>query len=62
MSCRLLLAVVFIVGCQPPAPGYRIVVVPKGMTHEFWQSISMNYVALILLHSFSRFSPLSSCL
>lgn len=26
-------------GCQERSPGLRIVVIPKGMTHEFWQSI-----------------------
>jgi ribose transport system substrate-binding protein len=26
-------------GCQERAAGLRIVVIPKGMTHEFWQSI-----------------------
>jgi ribose transport system substrate-binding protein len=26
-------------GCQQPRPDYRIAVIPKGMTHEFWQSI-----------------------
>ncbi|HKB04254.1 MAG TPA: substrate-binding domain-containing protein [Gemmataceae bacterium] len=28
-----------ITGCQEPAEGLRIVVIPKGLTHEFWQSI-----------------------
>jgi ribose transport system substrate-binding protein len=26
-------------GCAEPQQGYHIVVIPKGMTHEFWQSI-----------------------
>jgi ribose transport system substrate-binding protein len=26
-------------GCQEASPGLRIVVIPKGLTHEFWQSI-----------------------
>jgi ribose transport system substrate-binding protein len=26
-------------GCQPAAADYRVVVIPKGLTHEFWQSI-----------------------
>ena len=26
-------------GCQERPAGLRIVVIPKGMTHEFWQSI-----------------------
>ena len=31
----------FLIGCQrqAPPPKYSIVVIPKGMTHEFWQSI-----------------------
>src|SRR5438270_1357935 len=26
-------------GCAPAPPEYRVVVIPKGLTHEFWQSI-----------------------
>ena len=26
-------------GCQVEAVRYRVVVIPKGLTHEFWQSI-----------------------
>src|SRR5207237_4197222 len=26
-------------GCQPQSEGYTIVVIPKGMTHEHWQSV-----------------------
>jgi ribose transport system substrate-binding protein len=26
-------------GCQPPPVDYRVAVIPKGLTHEFWQSI-----------------------
>jgi len=26
-------------GCAPHSPTYRIAVIPKGLTHEFWQSI-----------------------
>src|SRR5262245_10949542 len=26
-------------GCEPAPTGYRVVVIPKGLTHEFWQSI-----------------------
>ena len=32
-------ALLALAGCQGPEDVYRIVVVPKGMTHEFWQSI-----------------------
>lgn len=32
------------VGCAPPPASYRIVVIPKGMTHEFWQSIHRGAV------------------
>lgn len=35
----LALTALGLAGCQPPPPGWRIVVVPKGLTHEFWQSI-----------------------
>ena len=30
-----------LVGCGParPAAKYRVAVIPKGLTHEFWQSI-----------------------
>jgi ribose transport system substrate-binding protein len=31
-------------GCQRPAADYRIAVIPKGMTHEFWQSIHRGAV------------------
>jgi ribose transport system substrate-binding protein len=31
-------------GCQRAAPDYRIAVIPKGMTHEFWQSIHRGAV------------------
>lgn len=31
-------------GCAQPPQGYRIVVIPKGMTHEFWQSIHRGAV------------------
>jgi ribose transport system substrate-binding protein len=33
------LACLLIAGCAEQHRGYRIVVIPKGMTHEFWQSI-----------------------
>ena len=26
-------------GAEPPSDRYRIAVIPKGLTHEFWQSI-----------------------
>jgi ribose transport system substrate-binding protein len=35
---------VLAVGCQRVPPDYRIAVVPKGMTHEFWQSIHRGAV------------------
>jgi ribose transport system substrate-binding protein len=35
----LLLLTGLCAGCQERGPGLRIVVIPKGMTHEFWQSI-----------------------
>jgi ribose transport system substrate-binding protein len=38
------MAVLLIGGCQRPQPDYRIAVVPKGMTHEFWQSIHRGAV------------------
>src|SRR5205085_4826649 len=29
-----------LIGCTEPGPyKYRVAVIPKGMTHEFWQSI-----------------------
>ncbi|HEX4590675.1 MAG TPA: substrate-binding domain-containing protein, partial [Gemmataceae bacterium] len=31
-------------GCQRPQADYRIAVIPKGMTHEFWQSIHRGAV------------------
>jgi ribose transport system substrate-binding protein len=31
-------------GCERPRADYRIVVIPKGMTHEFWQSIHRGAV------------------
>jgi ribose transport system substrate-binding protein len=43
-SPLLAIAVLLIVGCQRPQPDYRIVVIPKGMTHEFWQSIHRGAV------------------
>ncbi|HEY1381008.1 MAG TPA: substrate-binding domain-containing protein [Gemmataceae bacterium] len=49
MTRRLLLtcwavAAVAAGGCQRPAADYRIAVIPKGMTHEFWQSIHRGAV------------------
>src|SRR5262249_20613740 len=36
----LALAACLAAGCQErPRPKYRIAVIPKGLTHEFWQSI-----------------------
>jgi len=36
----LLAALAFFVGgCETPQPDYTIVVIPKGMTHEHWQSV-----------------------
>ncbi len=37
-------AILLIGGCQQPVPNYRIAVIPKGMTHEFWQSIHRGAV------------------
>jgi ribose transport system substrate-binding protein len=46
MSRSLLICCValFAAGCQPAAVDYRIAVIPKGMTHEFWQSIHRGAV------------------
>src|SRR5258707_11902016 len=38
------IAILMIGGCQRPQAGIRIAVVPKGMTHEFWQSIHRGAV------------------
>jgi ribose transport system substrate-binding protein len=38
------IAILLIGGCQRPQPDYRIAVIPKGMTHEFWQSIHRGAV------------------
>src|SRR5437588_3568505 len=35
----LLLFLTAVAGCERPRADYRIAVIPKGMTHEFWQSI-----------------------
>jgi ribose transport system substrate-binding protein len=40
----LLMALALAAGCQRPAADYRIAVIPKGMTHEFWQSIHRGAV------------------
>jgi ribose transport system substrate-binding protein len=40
----LLLLPAFVAGCERPRPDYRIAVIPKGMTHEFWQSIHRGAV------------------
>jgi ribose transport system substrate-binding protein len=37
-------AIALCAGCQQPAAEYRIAVIPKGMTHEFWQSIHRGAV------------------
>jgi len=34
-----LVAVLLLAGCDSPVPGYRIVLIPKGLTHEHWQSV-----------------------
>jgi ribose transport system substrate-binding protein len=34
-----LLAALALAGCQPAAPDLSVAVIPKGLTHEFWQSI-----------------------
>jgi ribose transport system substrate-binding protein len=41
LSPRLAVALTLaaLAGCQPPSAGRVVAVVPKGMTHEFWQSI-----------------------
>ena len=49
MTCRTLtafwaIAAVFVAGCDAPHADYRIAVIPKGMTHEFWQSIHRGAV------------------
>src|SRR3954463_959006 len=46
MPLRLLLTVfaLAVAGCQRPAADLRIAVIPKGMTHEFWQSIHRGAV------------------
>src|SRR5947209_2268788 len=38
------LAAVALAGCTGPRHDYRVVVIPKGMTHEFWQSIHRGAV------------------
>src|SRR5437763_12832768 len=35
----LALAALLCAGCQHVVARYRVVVIPKGLTHEFWQSI-----------------------
>src|SRR3954453_6731699 len=35
----LLAALPFLVGCGGPEPQFTIVVIPKGLTHEHWQSV-----------------------
>jgi ribose transport system substrate-binding protein len=40
LSCLALTAA----GCQRPPADYHIAVIPKGMTHEFWQSIHRGAV------------------
>jgi ribose transport system substrate-binding protein len=48
MTFRRLIALIFATiltaGCEGPRPDLRIVVIPKGMTHEFWQSIHRGAV------------------
>jgi ribose transport system substrate-binding protein len=44
MTRCLLLTCLFAVGCQSAPADYRIAVIPKGMTHEFWQSIHRGAV------------------
>jgi ribose transport system substrate-binding protein len=42
LSCLLVLAAVALAGCSSKSNSdakYRIAVIPKGLTHEFWQSI-----------------------
>src|SRR3954447_4042646 len=38
------LTATLIAGCERPRADYRIAVIPKGMTHEFWQSIHRGAV------------------
>src|SRR5437588_9893352 len=40
----LLLFLTAVAGCERPRADYRIAVIPKGMTHEFWQSIHRGAV------------------
>ncbi|HEX4592130.1 MAG TPA: substrate-binding domain-containing protein [Gemmataceae bacterium] len=49
MTCRpavicCALTATLIAGCERPRADYRIAVIPKGMTHEFWQSIHRGAV------------------
>src|SRR5437763_10559557 len=37
-------AAALVAGCERTRPDYRIAVIPKGMTHEFWQSIHRGAV------------------
>ncbi len=39
VSIWCLFVILLLPGCQRKDSSYRIVVIPKGMTHEFWQSI-----------------------
>jgi ribose transport system substrate-binding protein len=39
MRQLLFLLALALPACQQPEPGWRVVVIPKGLTHEFWQSI-----------------------